>query len=299
MDKSGSDILGGQAAGGADTEAVAPQAWYDLIVRHYGLTFRPAQLSDVIRIVREQMRARGIASEMAYYTRLSKPAESGGEWDALVERLLNHETSFFRHPPSFDVLKTHILPELRDARTRSGRLNFWSAGCSTGQEAYSLAMIAMSDESLRGEFMVWGGDISRRAIEVARRGRYGPRAVATVPADLRQRFFRPIGSGPGMEYEVVDELRQRVRFMATNLVEVGTFIPNHDVIFCHNVLIYFAPAAVSRAVALLASQLAMGGYLLLGPGEAPIERPPGLELVSMNGVRVLQRRGTKPVEVPA
>jgi chemotaxis methyl-accepting protein methylase len=147
--------------------------------------------------------------------------------------------------------------------------------------------------------MVWGGDISRRAIEVARRGRYGPRAVATVPADLRQRFFRPIGSGPGMEYEVVDELRQRVRFMATNLVEVGTFIPNHDVIFCHNVLIYFAPAAVSRAVALLASQLAVGGYLLLGPGEAPIERPPGLELVSMNGVRVLQRKGTKPVEVPA
>ncbi len=152
--------------------------------------------------------------------------------------------------------------------------------------------------ALQGEFTVWGGDISRHAIEIARRGRYGPRAVATVPQEYRQRFLRAVGVGPGAEYEITDELRQRVRFMATNLVEAATpSAPNHDVIFCHNVLIYFSPAAVTQAVALLASRLTLGGYLLLGPGEAPTERPPGLEPVSVGGVRAFQRRGARPVEV--
>jgi chemotaxis methyl-accepting protein methylase len=229
---------------------------------------------------------------------LSKPGENGADWETLIERLINHETSFFRHPPSFDALQRHILPELRDARPRGGKLNLWSAGCSTGQEAYSLAMVAMADEGLKGDFTVWGGDISRFAIEVARRARYGPRAVATVREDYRQRFFRPIGD-PATEYEVADELRQRARFMAANLVGHDTFGVSYDVIFCHNVLIYFSPVAVTQAVSFLASRLTLGGYLLLGPGEAPSERPVGLTQVSINGVRAFQRRSSRSAEVQA
>ena len=252
-------------------------------------------------IVRDQMRLRGVVNEAAYYQLLAKPAASGAEWDGLVERLLNHETSFFRHPPSFDALRKHILPELADARAharvRGGRLNLWSAGCSTGQEAYSLAMLAMDAEALQGDFMVWGGDISRHAIDFARRAHYGPRAIATVPDDYRQRFLRTIGTGLGTEYEIVDELRQRVRFMATNLVGTDGFSANHDVVFCHNVLIYFSSSAVTQAIALLASRLTLGGYLLLGPGEAPNERPPGLDPVNISGVRAFQRRSARPIEV--
>ena len=302
MDKSAIDMSFGAHAGGpaqGDAGAIAQQVWYDLILRRCGLTFRHARLPDVIETVRDQMRASGVVNEAAYYQILARTPDSAAEWDALVERLLNHETSFFRHPPSFDALRTHILPELHDARARArgGRLNLWSAGCSTGQEAYSLAMIAMADETLKGDFTVWGGDISRTAIDFARRGRYGRRAAATVPEDYRQRFLRPIGSGPGAEFEIVEELRQRVRFMAMNLVGNDAFGANHDVIFCHNVLIYFAPSAVTQAVAFLASRLTPGGYLLLGPGEAPTERPLGLEPVNINGVRALQRRGARPIEV--
>jgi type IV pilus assembly protein PilK len=299
MDKSALDTPFATPAGGpatGDADAIAPQTWCDLILRRCGLTFRHARLPDVIGIVRDQMKARGVVNEAAYYQLLTKPAESGAEWDALIERLLNHETSFFRHPPSFDALRKHILPELRGARSRGGRLNFWSAGCSTGQEAYSLAMLAMADEALQGEFTVWGGDISRQAIDIARRARYGPRAIATVPADYRQRFLRPVVTGSGTEYEIVEDLRQRVRFMATNLVGNESFSANHDVIFCHNVLIYFSPAAVTQAVAHLASRLTLGGYLLLGPGEAPNERPPGLDPVSLSGVRAFQRRSSRQVE---
>jgi chemotaxis methyl-accepting protein methylase len=295
MDKSAFDTFGSQS--GSDSEAVAPQLWYDLILRRCGLTFRSAQLPGVMSVVREQAKGRGLSTE-AYYQVLSKPGENAPDWETLIERLINHETSFFRHPPSFDALQRHMLPELRDARPRGGKLNLWSAGCSTGQEAYSLAMVAMADEALKGDFTIWGGDISRFAIDVARRGRYGPRAVATVREDYRQRFFRPIGDPP-TEYEVADELRQRVRFMAANLVGNDTFGVSYDVIFCHNVLIYFSPTAVTQAVAFLASRLTLGGYLLLGPGEAPSERPGGLTQVSINGVRAFQRRSSRSAEVQA
>ena len=285
-------------AGGAEpsgrADEVPVQAWYDLIVRRCGLTFRHVRMPEVIGIVRDQVRVRGIDSENAYYQLLSgqigAAASAAAEWDSLVERLTNHETSFFRHPPTFDALRMQILPALRAARTTSGRLSLWSAGCSTGQEAYSLAMCAMDESAGAGDFTVWGGDISHQAIKVARQGRYGPRAIATIPEHYRQRFLRLAESPNGLEYEIADELRQRVRFMTANLVEPDGFRPSHDVVVCHNVLIYFSPAAVTRAVSWLASCVSMGGYLLLGPGEAPHDRPAGLEPVIVGGVRAFQRR---------
>lgn len=279
----------------ARTEAgeIAPQEWHDLIVRRCGLTFRHVRAQEVVGIVRGQMRALGIDSESAFYQQLSRSAASV-EWDALIERLTNHETSFFRHPPSFDVLRLHVLPELRAVR-KGARLSIWSAGCSTGQEAYSLAMSAMEDGT-SGDFTVWGGDISHHAIKIAREGRYGPRAVAAVPDHYRQRYLRKVTTPSGAEFEIVDAIRQRVRFMTTNLVEPDGFRPSHDVVVCHNVLIYFSPAAVTRAVTWLASCVALGGYLMLGPGEAPNDRPAGLEPVVVNGVRVFQRRSARSIE---
>ena len=270
---------------------VASERWCHLILRRCGLAFRDVQIPAVLDLVLEQMRARGLTSQASYYELLAAEPEGGMEWTALVERLLNHETSFFRHPPSFDVLRTRLLPELRtQARARRRPLNFWSAGCSTGQEAYSIAMLAMADEELAGEFTVWGGDISRRAVEVARLGRYGLRSIASVPLDFRRRFLRNVAGSPNPEFEIADELRQRVRFMAVNLFAACAVGLNHDVIFCHNVLIYLAPAASTRLIGLLASRLEPGGYLLLGPGESPSDHPPGLELVKLNGVRAFRRR---------
>jgi chemotaxis methyl-accepting protein methylase len=285
----------GLTGGRDDSEAIAPQVWCDLILRRCGLAFRQTRIGDVVSAIRDQMGMLGVPTEAEFYRRLTKPGASAPEWDALIERLINHETSFFRHPPSFEALRRQILPELREVRARGGRLNLWSAGCSTGQEAYSLAMVAMADEALKGEFTIWGGDISRIAVEIARRGRYGPRAVATIPDVYRQQFLRP----DGVDFEITDELRSRVRFMATNLIGGLGFSAAHDVIFCHNVLIYFSPAAVSQAVEFLASRLTLGGYLLLGPGEAPTERPHGLTPVTIAGVRAFQRRGARPLEVRA
>lgn len=282
-----------------DAGGVTPEAWSELILRRCGLTFRHVRMPDVVGIVRGRMRTRGIDDETAYYQQLAQQPGGSAEWDALIEQLTNHETSFFRHPPSFDALRTQILPELRAAKPPGGRLSLWSAGCSTGQEAYSMAMCALDDGGGATDFTVWGGDISHDAIKIARQGRYGPRAIATVPDQYRNRFLRAVTTASGTEYEVTDQVRQRVRFMTTNLVEPDGFRPSHDVVVCHNVLIYFSPAAVSRAVAWLASCVVQGGYLLLGPGEAPHDRPPGFEPVVINGVRAFRRPGPRPVEVRA
>jgi len=268
-------------------ETTSLEAWCDLIRRRCGLTFRTAQLPTVLGCVHDHVQAKG-TSERAYYEQLAEAPEGDPEWIALVEQLVNHESSFFRHPASFDVLRTHLLPDLRTARGR-GRLNLLSAGCSTGQEAYSMAMVAM-DHDARGDFAVWGCDISRQAIDAARRARFGRRAIAGTPEAYRQRFLIACGEGMSSEYEICEELRRRVRFSAVNLFAADAGINlSYDVIFCHNVLIYFAPEAATRLLNSLATRLRPGGYLLLGPGEGPGDQPLGLEPLHVPGVRGFRR----------
>jgi chemotaxis methyl-accepting protein methylase len=155
----------------------------------------------------------------------------------------------------------------------------------------------MDDDDLRGDFTVWGADISRQAIDIARRGRYGPRAIAGVPESYRSRFVRTVQTGDKPSYEIDEQLRRRVRFSSANLIANGAVTLNYDIIFCHNVLIYLSQIAVSQVVATLAARLALGGYLLLGPGEGLVERPPALEPITVNGVRMFRRRVSAPIEV--
>ncbi len=270
-------------------EAIPVRAWLELFLRRCGLSFRDSQVPMLLQLLAEQRQRRALPSDAAYYSVLAAAPDGSPAWNEALEGVLNHETSFFRHPASFDALRTRILPALVAGRAGNARLSLWSAGCSTGQETYSLAMVAMAEEALGGQFIVWGSDLSRRVIGIARRGRYGPRALNGLSPTLRQRFFREVPNERGPEYEVVDELRQRVRFMSINLFSACDFNPRYDVIFCHNVLIYFAPAAATRLLADLAARLRVGGYLLLGPGEGPGDQPPGLEPLHVPGVRGFRR----------
>jgi chemotaxis methyl-accepting protein methylase len=265
--------------------------WSELLLHRCGLALRDSQVPVFAELLQSRTAALGLQSSTSYYGVLLADADTGAEWSEVVDRLVSHETVFFRHGETFDAIRTHILPALRRRPVIGpNRLAICSAGCSTGEEAYSLAMAALT--AGEEDFLVWGMDMSRRALELARRGRYGARAVANVPGACH-RFFTPFGPA---SFDVSADVTRRVRFVSANLfVSCGTFL-NYDLIVCQNVLIYFAPAAVPRALAALAARLTPGGFLVLGPGEAPTETPEGLEPAGISGVRAFRRvRQTREV----
>lgn len=272
------------------------RAWRELLRERSGLALREPQLSALAELLPERIRARGLAGCEEYYNLLASERDGGDEWSQLIERLVSSETSFFRHPPSFEVLGAQVLPLLRQRPgISSHQVVFWSAGCSTGEEAYSLAMIARSDPAIGENFLVWGADVSRRAIETARRARYSTKALGAIPVDYRRAFVRPLDNG--REGQIDAALCRHVRFLQINLHSACDLCLSYDVIFCQNVLIYFDSSAVTRFVATLGSRLSLGGFLFLGPGEAPMECPDGLAALTLGGVRVFRRIGRVTREV--
>jgi chemotaxis methyl-accepting protein methylase len=262
------------------------EKWSDLVERRCGIFFSPNRFYVLQNCLWTEMQLRGIEIYQDYYSLVLRNAI---EWDCLVDRLVNRETSFFRHVPSFSTLVEEFLPA-RIAE-RSGLevppIRLWSAGCSSGQEAYSLA-IAACEASWPNEcqYEVLGTDLSAEALAVARRARYGERAISTMPVDLQRRYFVRRGS----EYEVVPAIRSMVRFEQLNLLVPATYpTAAQDVIVCQNVFIYFREETRKQAAARLAACLAVGGILLPAPGELACLEISGLERVVFRHTVALRR----------
>ena len=188
-------------------------------------------------------------------------------WRALTPLLTNGESYFWRDRGRFALLRREIIPAL--LRARPDRLRIWSAGCSSGQEAYSLAMLL--DECLpahkRPHLSIVGTDLNEAALEKARRAVYGEWSFRGVPDEMRARHFERVESG----WRVREHLRAMLSFRALNLAApVGRgegALRNFDLVLCRNVLIYLAPQAVANAVGLLSGALREGGFLLAGHAE--------------------------------
>jgi type IV pilus assembly protein PilK len=193
------------------------------------------------------------------------------EWATLVDRLTVHQTHFFRHQPSFDLVGKEWLPEYL-ASGVTGAVHAWSVGCSTGEEAYSLAMVlddGIAAHGIEAEGKVYFGitatDISAPALAVGRAGSYPLAKLDEVPAGMRARYCE---IEAGESFSVVESLRRRVGFVQFNLMDVARApLKRLDLIYCHNVLIYFARERRVILLEALAELLKPGGLLVLGPGE--------------------------------
>ena len=198
------------------------------------------------------------------------------EYARLVNSLLIKVTEFFRDPKLFDYLRDHVLPELIAEARREGReLRIWSAGCSTGEEAYSLAIIvaeALGDELPWPEIRIFATDIDREAIAFARRGIYPPAAFKGLPAGARDRYFVKSDGG----YEVAKRLRALMVFGEHDLGERAPF-PRIDLLLCRNVLIYFSAPMQRVALETFAFSLRPGGRLVLGTSESVMALPEPFE----------------------
>jgi len=214
------------------------------------------------------LRERGIATLDELITILVMGREPSLS-QRVVEALLNNETYFFRDRSPFDLLARHALPELARRREKSRRLRIWSAGCSTGQEVYSLAMLfAENPEAWRGWTVdILGTDVSTECIDRARAGAYSQFEVQRGLGIAQMiKWFEECPDG----WRAVETLRKPVRFQVHNLLEPPPHPGGFDIVLCRNVLLYLSADKRALAFERLASAMADDGWLMLGAGETVI-----------------------------
>jgi len=209
--------------------------------------------------------ARSAGSYYELYARFRDDGPGGSAFARLLDASVNGETYFFRDPSGLKAFASEIVPERRLAVGPEGTIDVWSAGCSTGEEAYTLAMVLAEKGSalLRGVRIV-GTDASAALILRARQGVYGVHALReTLPARQAD-HFDALADG---KFRVKERIRAQVEFEARPFGLEPADGPLHDVIVCRNVLMYLEPAARDAAVSVFTSRLKPGGYLLLGPSD--------------------------------
>jgi len=211
-------------------------------------------------------REMGVGSVAALVDVLRREEASSELHEQVIDALTTNETTFFRDFNPFESMRSVVLPELIERKQRSRTLAIWSAGCSTGQEPYSIAMAIREHfpELLTWQLTILGTDISASVLDRARRGRYGQLEVNRgLPANLLVRHF----TRAGMEWEIEEPIRRMVRFQRHNLVDVWPVMPPFDLVFMRNVMIYFDVDTKRKVLRRLLGQLAPHGYLLLGASE--------------------------------
>jgi chemotaxis protein methyltransferase CheR len=221
-----------------------------------------------------RLRALDLASFEAYLSELDRPGST--EHGELINAITTNVTAFFREPHHFELLASTVLPGLVDDPGRT-RLRLWSAGCSSGEEPWSLAMVL--DEArlpARWDVKVLATDIDTDVLARARRGVYPDDRLAQVSDARRARYFSQIPAERG-RWRIADALADRVAFRTLNLFAAWPMRQPFDVIFCRNVIIYFDEASKQQLVRRFVDALAPGGYLCLGHSESLLHGVHGLE----------------------
>ncbi len=214
--------------------------------------------------------------DMAAYVAFLEAHEA--EVDRLSKDLLIGVTAFFRDPEAFEVLGHQVIPALCSGMSDGAPVRAWIAGCSTGEEAYSVAILLFEwfvQAGLPPRVQVFATDIDEAALEVARAGRYPAAALAQIPPDLLKRYFTRNGSG----YKIVKAVRESIVFASHNLISDPPF-SKLDLLVCRNVLIYLSPETQKRLITLFRFVLNKGGYLFLGSSETVGQTRRQFEVIS-------------------
>ncbi|GAC1668404.1 MAG: protein-glutamate O-methyltransferase CheR [Candidatus Acidiferrum sp.] len=212
------------------------------------------------------------------------------EYEALLERLLTQETSFFRYPGVYQAFEKRVLPELHVKKfwNNPRTLRIWSAGCSTGEEPYSVAITIADSLSFADAWNVeiLATDVGRLALKHAAEATYSGRSLASVSEKQLVDHFTPVGSG----YQVKPRLRKMVTFAQINLA-AAVYVGRMDMIFCMNVLIYFSEERRRAMVQRFYDTLEPGGYLFLGHSESISKMPVKFQAIVLNDC-ILYRKPT-------
>jgi chemotaxis protein methyltransferase CheR len=240
-----------------------------------GIRLRDEDTRKLGESLRQRMTCLKLTDPANYLQLLTGKTSDGlTEWEQLVSLLINGETYFFRDSGQFTLLKKTVLPELIERRKTVRSLRIWSAGCSTGEEAYSLAILVDQLLPLREDWRVYilGTDVNSQAVQHAQRGIYNQWAFRLVDSGLHQRYFHE-KSG---QWVLKHNIREMVTFRCVNVFRdifpspsVGIY--DMDLILCRNVFLYFHRHAIARVVEKMTDTLTFGGYFITGHNELPPE----------------------------
>jgi two-component system, chemotaxis family, CheB/CheR fusion protein len=282
----------GSSAPQAEIANDGVDAVYRMLQEEFGIDFTHYKPSTVTRRIERRL-AIAHSRDIEEYVRRLKSERH--ELDVLYRDLLIEVTRFFRDPEAFRVLEEQVLPELLQREPRDAPLRLWVAGCATGEEAYSLAILLQDLMQKLGErpVKIFATDVHRGSLEQATRGTYGEEAVAGVSSDRLARYFIRHGD----RYQVVPDVRQMVVFAQHNVIKDAPFT-RVDLVTCRNLLIYLQPAAQQKVLSLFHFALTRGGVMLLGPSETagPVAR--GFEVIDKHW-RIYRKRSDTRIPVDA
>jgi chemotaxis protein methyltransferase CheR len=258
-----------------------------LIEERTGICFDESRERFFSTRVREHLRAKGMARGTDLLRVMRK---SNVEYEALLERLLTQETSFFRYPGVYEAFEKRVLPELHVKKfwNNPRTLRIWSAGCSTGEEPYSIAITIADSLSFADSWNVeiLATDVGRHALKHAERGIYSGRSIASVNEKQLVNHFSPADSGQ----QVKPRLRKMVSFAQINLAS-AVYVVRMDMFFCMNVLILFTLERRRALVQRFYDTLEPGGYLFLGHSESISKMPVKFQAIVLNDC-ILYRKPT-------
>jgi len=260
----------------------------DLIQERFGLTFNGVRLEILASRIRPRLRELHLATLRDYYQYLRFHPDREQEFTRLPAMVTNNETYFFRETHQFDLLVNHVIPERRPT-LRARPLRILSAGCSSGEEPYSLA-IALHNAGLPLAGVSWeidACDLNPERIARAQEALYGESSLRACGEDARRRYF----TQEGTDFRLKDKYRKGVRCFHTNLLAPNGTLgwAVYDVILCRNLLIYFSEEAFGGLISLFARSLVPGGYLFLGHSESLLDRKTAFVPAMLGGAVVYRK----------
>ncbi len=262
----------------------------DLIREHSGLDFTESSRFLLERRLSRRVRELELGSFAAYHYRIRNSSNGFDEFPNLIDELTTNETFFFREYSQLRALIDEIFEELQlDREKRGGRpINVWSAGCSSGEEPYSIAMLAREAGLKPGvDVRIYASDISRRMLRKARKGIYREASFRETDPHLREKYFIE----KDRLWQISDDLKRDVDFIHLNLLDKSkiALLRTMDVILCRNVIIYFNIDTKCEVIRTFHDKLRPGGHLLLGHSESLINLSTSFELRHMRRDLVYRR----------
>jgi len=262
----------------------------DLVHGYCGIYFDDGSKFLMERRLSRRLEQRQLKTFEEYYHFLRYDRKREEELTILVDNLTTNETYFFRESPQLRAFSEEILPELRETLAARKTLRIWSAGCSTGEEPYTIAMLMLESGDWWRDWQVdiLGSDINQRVLHTARRGVYKKSAHRTTSPDMLGKYFIEEEKG---DYRIIDAVREHVSFSYLNLLDPfkTSLISNMDVIFCRNVIIYFDKEAKKKVIGSFYDKLREGGFLLLGHSESLINISNAFDLRTLKNDMVYQK----------